>query len=146
MIGEVTLLDSDTLSEISRGHDVATARARAYLHRFGRLTVSAVTVFERFRGYRSAIRKGQPLHAQLAQFEMLAANCVVLAVDADVADAAATIWAGLPSSARHGLGDILIAATAATHHLPIATRKRRDFERISASSPTRLRIVDWCKG
>ena len=43
MTGGPVLLDSDTLSELSRGHAKVTARARAYLEEHGRLTISAVT-------------------------------------------------------------------------------------------------------
>jgi len=60
------LLDSDTLSELSRGHPKVTARARAYLEEHGRLMISAVSVFERLRGYRAAILLGKPL-GQLGQ-------------------------------------------------------------------------------
>src|SRR6266700_832635 len=56
------LLDSDTLSDLSRGHPIVTARATEYLERHGRLTVSAVSIFERLRGYRAALRLGKPLH------------------------------------------------------------------------------------
>lgn len=51
---EPVLLDTDTLSELSRGNATVRARAQAYLAAFGRLTISSVTVFERLRGYREA--------------------------------------------------------------------------------------------
>ncbi len=44
MTGGPALLDSDTLSELSRGHAKVTARARAYLEEHGRLTLSSSTV------------------------------------------------------------------------------------------------------
>src|SRR5260221_14007532 len=87
------LLDTDTLSEISRGNPIANARARAYLLEFGRFTISAITVFERLRGYRSAIAAGKPFQRQLQAFEALAQACVVLPVDDIAADLAATMWA-----------------------------------------------------
>ena len=55
------LLDTDTLSELGRGNPTVNARARAYLMEFGRLTISAVTVFECLRGYRDALRAGSRL-------------------------------------------------------------------------------------
>src|SRR5260221_12616554 len=86
------LLDTDTLSELSRGNVHATSRARAYLAEFGRLTISAVTVFERMRGYRYALRVGKPVQRQLQAFEALVRGCVVLPFDAGAADVAGTIW------------------------------------------------------
>jgi hypothetical protein len=44
---EPVVLDTDTLSELSRGNAVVRARAAAYLAEFGRLTITAITVFER---------------------------------------------------------------------------------------------------
>lgn len=58
MEGEPVVLDTDTLSKLSRGNPFVKERALAYLADFGRLTITAVTVFERLRGYRIAIRDG----------------------------------------------------------------------------------------
>ena len=70
---EPVVLDTDTLSELSRGNAIVKARAAAYLVEFGRLTITAVTVFERLRGYRAAIRAGKPFERQLEAFEALVA-------------------------------------------------------------------------
>lgn len=143
MLAEPVLLDTDTLSELSRGHPAVTARARTYLAEFGRFTISAVTVFERLRGYRHALRAGKPFHRQLEAFEALVAECIVLPFDHDAADAAATIWAAATRGQRQQLGDILIAAVAIARQIPLATRNRRDFENLSKSSGLSLRLVDW---
>jgi tRNA(fMet)-specific endonuclease VapC len=145
MTDSPALLDSDSLSELSRGHPRVSERAAAYLARHGRLTLSAVTVFERLRGYRTAIRKGNPFQAQLRQFEMLAASSLVLPVDASVADLAATIWADLPARRRRATADILIAATACAHRLPLVTRNRRDFEPITRIEGIALSLLDWSR-
>ena len=112
MLAEPVLLDTDTLSELSRGNPAVTARARAYLSEFGRLTISTVTVFERLRGYRQAILAGKPFQRQMHAFEALSAQSVVLPFDNDAADVAATIWAAISRTQRQHLGDILIAAVA----------------------------------
>jgi predicted nucleic acid-binding protein len=122
------LLDTDTLSEISR-----------------RFTISAITVFERLRGYRSAIAVGRPFQRQLQAFEGLVQACVVLPVDEMAADVAATIWSGSARKARQGLGDLLIAAVAVARQLPLVTRNRRDFEAFAKVSGTRLSLIDWTK-
>jgi predicted nucleic acid-binding protein len=145
MIETVALVDSDTLSELSRGHPHVTARARAYLHRHGRLTISAVTVFERLRGYRASLRDGKPFEAQLRQFEGLAACCMVLPVDSRVADRAAIFWAHLGTRGRRGIGDILIAATASANGMPLVTRNRKDFEPIARIAGADLTLLDWAR-
>jgi predicted nucleic acid-binding protein len=143
MLAEPVLLDTDTLSELSRGNQTVVARARVYLADFGRLTISAVTVFERLRGYRHAIREGKPFQRQLEAFETLVAECVVLPFDQDAADAAATIWSAVSRAQRQQFGDILIAAVAVARQMPLATRNRRDFENFSKASGLALRLVDW---
>ena len=139
------LLDTDTLSEISRGNPIVSARARDYLMEFGRFTISAITVFERLRGYRAAISAGKPFQPHLRAFEALVQACVVLPVDERAADVAATMWSGSARNARQSLGDLLIAAVAIARQLPLVTRNRRDFEAFAKVSGTRLNLLDWTK-
>jgi predicted nucleic acid-binding protein len=143
MPAEPALLDTDTLSEVSRANPIVTARARAYLLEFGRLTISSVTVFERLRGYRQALRAGKPFHAQLQAFETLVQNCVVLPFDEDAADVAATIWSACSRMQRQSLGDILIASIAIARQVPLVTRNKRDFEGFTKAADLSLRLVDW---
>lgn len=143
MATEPVLLDTDTLSELSRGKPVVIARARAYLGDFGRLTISAVTVFERLRGYRQAIRAGKPFQRQMQAFETLVGACVVLPFDHDAANASATIWSACTRAQRQHLGDILIAGIAIARQITLATRNRRDFEALSKNAGLTLHLVDW---
>ena len=140
---EPVVLDTDTLSELSRGDTIVKARAAAYLAEFGRLTITAVTVFERLRGYRAAIRAGKPFERQHQAFEVLVAHCVVLPFDQDAAAVAADIWSTSTRSQRQKLGDILIAAVAVSRQIPLATRNRRDFQQFTKTSGVHLRLVDW---
>ncbi|HYX23713.1 MAG TPA: PIN domain-containing protein [Thermoanaerobaculia bacterium] len=142
---EPVVLDTDTLSELSRGNRLVKERALAYLTDFGRLTITAVTVFERLRGYRVAIRDGKPFERQLQAFETLVANCIVLPFDQEAASIAANIWSGATRSQRQQLGDILIAAVAVSRQLPLVTRNKRDFEQLSRASGVDLRLVNWAK-
>jgi predicted nucleic acid-binding protein len=142
---EPVVLDTDTLSELSRGNPVVQQNALAYMAGFGRLTVTSVTVFERLRGYRLAIRDGKPFDRQLQAFEALVTNCVVLPFDQEAARVAADLWSSVTRSLRQQLGDILIAAIAASRQLPLVTRNRRDFERITKPSGVDLRLVDWSR-
>jgi predicted nucleic acid-binding protein len=139
----LALLDSDTLSELSRGNPKVAERAAAYLHEHGRLMISSITVFERLRGYRVALSAGKPFDEHLRQFQAFVSTCRVLPVDTSVASHAALIWAGLGVRGRRALGDILIAATASAHGLPLATRNRRDFEPMVRIAGVRLVLSDW---
>ena len=107
------------------------------------LTITAVTVFERLRGYRAAIRAGKPFERQLQAFEALVANCVVLPFDQEAAAVAADIWSASSRSGRRQLGDILIASVAVSRKIPLATRNRRDFQHLTRASGVNLRLVDW---
>jgi predicted nucleic acid-binding protein len=143
MAAELVVLDTDVLSELSRGNRIVTARAVAYLAEFGRLTITAVTVFERVRGYRAAIRAGRPFDRQLQAFQALVANCVVLPFDQDAAGVAADIWSAATRSRRRDVGDILIAAVAVSRQIPLATRNKRDFLQLTKAAGVDLRVVDW---
>ena len=122
-----------------------TAHARAYLERHGRLTFTAITVFERLRGYRAALLEGKPFERQLQQFEAFVAASIVLPFDEPAADRAALIWAALGRKHRNALGDILNAAIASARNLPLVTRNRRDFEPIAKLEFAGLRLVDWTR-
>ena len=137
------VLDTDTLSELSRGNTLVKARAASYLAEFGRLTITAITVFERLRGYRAAIRAGKPFERQFHAFEALVANCVVLPFDEDAAVVAADIWSAATRSQRRKLGDMLIAAVAVSRQISLATRNKRDFQQLTKASGVTLHLVDW---
>jgi predicted nucleic acid-binding protein len=143
MTGEPAVLDTDTLSELSRGNPRVGERALAYMTNFGRLTITAVTVFERLRGYRAAIRQRKPFERQMQAFEALVANCIVLPFDQEAAHVAADIWSAATQRHRQHFGDILIASIAVSRQLPLVTRNKRDFERLSKASGLDLQLIDW---
>ena len=139
------VLDSDTISELARGNRQISAHAESYLKVHGTLTLTAVSVFERLRGYREALKLGKPFEEQLRKFQAFVVTCRVLPVDEAVAAQAAIIWAALSPRRRRALGDILIAATASAHGLPLVTRNRRDFEPMARLEELDLKLLDWTK-
>jgi predicted nucleic acid-binding protein len=143
MSHEPAVLDTDTLSELSRGNPRVTERVLEYLADFGRLTITSVTVFERLRGYAHAIRNGKPFERQKQAFEALVANCIVLPFDQEAARIAADLWSAAAHRHRHQLGDILIASVAVSRQLPLVTGNKRDFERLSKASGIELQLLDW---
>jgi toxin FitB len=142
---EPAVLDTDTLSELARGHPKITEHARTYLGAFGRLTTTSVTVFERLRGYHLALRDGRPYERQLKAFEVLIANCVVLPFDEEAAAIAGRMWAAASRSQRRELGDLLIAAVAVSRQRPLITRNRADFNELRKACRVDLRLVDWSR-
>jgi predicted nucleic acid-binding protein len=143
MTQEPAVLDTDTLSELSRGNRHVSERVLAYLADFGRLTITAVTVFERLRGYRAASWDGKPFERQMLAFEALAANCIVLPFDDEAARVAADLWSAAARRHRQQLADLLIASIAVSRQLPLVTRNKRDFERLTKASGLELRLLDW---
>ena len=137
------LLDSDTLSEIARGHRRANEMARAYLSEHGRLTFSAVTVFERLRGYREALRRGRPYEEHLKQFERLVEASIVLPFDAAAADRASHLWADSSPRGRKSLGDLMIAATAWANGIVLVTRNRKDYAQFVKVAAGALQLSNW---
>jgi len=143
MSAEPVVLDTDALSEVSRGNLPFRERALGYLARFGRLTITAVTVFERLRGYLMAIDAGKPFERQMQAFEALVSNSVVLPFDEEAAHIAAEIWSRASRSQRQQVGDILIASIAVSRRMPLVTRNRKDFEGLAKSSGVGLLLLDW---
>lgn len=143
MSDEIVILDSDTLSLLSRGDTKVTARATQYLNRHGRLTITSVTVFERFRGYYAAIRDGKPFEAHLRTFQALVEVCHVLPLDGPAAEVAARAWSELGRKAQRHLGDILIAAIASANGRPLVSRNVRDFKRLAALESIELNLLNW---
>lgn len=145
MAAAPVVLDSDTLSELSRGHPIVSRRAGEYLQQHGCLTITAISVFERLRGYRAALRAGKPFDEQLQKFHAFVTTCRVLTVDESVAAQAAIIWAALGPRGRKALGDILIAATASAHGVDLVTRNQRDFEPMTRIAGVDLSLTDWTR-
>jgi tRNA(fMet)-specific endonuclease VapC len=134
MTSQYVLLDTDVLSAVIRSEPRAIARARPYLSEYGRFTFSVITRYEVMRGLlaRGAARQ------QLA-FERLCAASTVLPLTDEIVRQAATVYAHLYNrGALIGDADILIAATALTHGLALATNNQAHFRRIDE-----LQIDNW---
>jgi predicted nucleic acid-binding protein len=142
---DVVVLDTDTLSELSREQPIVRQHALRYLHRFGRLTITSITAFERMRGYRAAIRDGKPFERQMQAFEALLLTCLVLPFDEEAARVASSLWASATRSQQRRLGDLLIASIAISRRLPLVTRNSRDFSVFGARAGQELQLVDWSR-
>jgi tRNA(fMet)-specific endonuclease VapC len=108
------LLDSDTLSEIIKGRDIATQRqAQEYLVRHERFQFSIITRYEILRGL-----KAKDALSQIQAFDELCQNSIVLPLSNEIVVRAAGVFAALrKQGAIIDDADILIAATAQVHDI-----------------------------
>jgi predicted nucleic acid-binding protein len=116
------LIDTNVLSELTR--KAPADKVIAWLDEVGRVSISAISLEEIYFGL--AMR---PLpKMQLVLEKYIEGYCTVLAVTSSIARMAGLLRGQL---GRRGhvreQGDMLIAATAATHGLTLATRNVRDF-------------------
>jgi len=115
---ERQLLDSSAIVTRAGAQDVA---------------LSAVTASELLHGVHradSAQRRGK----RESFVETILSAIAVLPIDLAAARTHAQIWADLAAhGAIIGAHDLLIAATAVTHDLVIATRNERDFRRVEGA-------------
>jgi len=133
-----SILDTTTLSEILSGHKSVSDRARLYLEEHGNIRISSMTFFETQRGL---VHTPKPKKAQ-ALIE-LARTLIVLPTRKEEAELAGTIH-GLLKRQGQPIGEIdpIIAATAITFDLVLATSNVRHFRRVvDLGFP--LQIEDW---
>ena len=104
-----TILDTDTLSEILKGRDLAIrSHAKQYLAEHGRFTFSIITRYEILRGLK-AKQAGRRIEA----FEKRCRASNVLPITDEIAVRAADAYANLHQRGQLiSDADILIAATA----------------------------------
>lgn len=96
----------------------------------GVLNISAITLYE--------LHMAATTREKLRDVQLLTKDLVVLPLNDDVALNAARIFQYLKRHNLHTeLRDILIAATAAVHSMPIMTLHRANYERIEG-----IKIVD----
>jgi len=121
------LLDTDILSEVSKGIDPNVIRnATAYRNAIGHYTLSTVTVMEIVRGFQKnqSARRLQTFLTAIASEEMLA-------FDQPSAELAGRIAGDLERIGRPiGLADTMIAAIALHHGLELATDNTSHFQRV----------------
>jgi tRNA(fMet)-specific endonuclease VapC len=129
------LLDTDILSEVLKRRDVNVQRhAQVYLADHGRFHFSIFTRYEILRGL-----KAKDAFQQILAFDWQCARSIVLPLNDEIIVQAAEIYGGLKKQGTIiGDADILIAATAIFHDLPLVTGNLEHFRRIP-----KLRCETW---
>jgi tRNA(fMet)-specific endonuclease VapC len=129
------LLDTDILSEVLKRRDVNVQRhAQVYLADHGRFQFSIITRYEILRGL-----KAKDAFQQILAFDRQCARSIVLPLNDEIIVQAAEIYGGLKKQGTViGDADILIAATAIFHDLPLVTGNLEHFRRVP-----KLRCETW---
>jgi tRNA(fMet)-specific endonuclease VapC len=133
------VLDTDMVSELFRGKDATVAsNARDYLRSHGRFTITVVTVMEAIRGY-SRLGRDDRVQQLLALF----ASVEVLPLDETAAELAGRIRGDLDRAGRAvDLPDLMVAAIALRHHMPVVTGNTRHFGRVQEAGYS-LVLQNW---
>ena len=120
------LIDTDILSFFLKQREPVNTKIIEFLKNDGRLAISVITYYEINRGLKflNATR-------QLKIFDTFAETNLVLPVDQEICDQAATIHAQLRKSGNLiEDADLLIASTALIHDFPLVTNNVAHYERI----------------
>lgn len=133
------LLDTDILSEVSKGIDPTVARnATAYRHIYGRLTLSVISVMEVIQGYH---RVGGLARIQAFRSALVTEEVIVF--DQSAADLAGQIAGDLDRVGRPiGRCDPMIAALAISHDLELVTGNTIHYQQIQRLG-YQLNLVNW---
>jgi predicted nucleic acid-binding protein len=133
------LLDTDTLSEIGKGINLAiAANATTYRRAFGPYTTSTVSIMEIVRGFQR-IGGAQRLQGFVATLSSLE----ILPFDQPAAELAGRIAGDLERAGRPiGVADPMIAAIALTQGLELVTGNTAHFQRIQQLGYP-LMLVNW---
>lgn len=122
------LVDSTVLIDVER----EAAGVSALVERLGDETVgvAAITASELLHG----VHRADSAQRRARREGLVAAILSAVAVypfDLEIARVHARVWADLAAAGRKiGAHDMIIAATALTHELPLATANREEFRRV----------------
>ncbi|MFW5920984.1 MAG: PIN domain-containing protein [Polyangiales bacterium] len=133
------LLDTDILSEVIKRRDPdVLASAERYLAAEGRFTLSVLSVMEITYGFHRIDREDRVM-----QFRSRIADHDVLGFDTATAAIAGRVYADIEGAGTPiGLADVMIAAVALQHNLPLVTGNADHFQAvIRAGHP--LELDSW---
>lgn len=122
MADKITLVDTSVLINYYRKTDKANSIWVKLVRQGYRFSISAVTKYEIYSG---------ATQSQLDFWDKVLQAIEVLPLDEACVDTAVSVNAALKRKRKQiGIADLFIAATALTHHLPIATINKSHFDRI----------------
>lgn len=129
------ILDTDILTEMFKGRDSVVVRHAAdYFAAYGQFVFSAITRFEVIRGLRQ--KKSPKLDRQFAE---LCQRSLVLPIDDEILEQAASLWVVARSGGHsHRDADLIIASTALIHARVLVTGNTLHFAWVPG-----LSILNW---
>lgn len=139
MIEELCLIDTDIFSYILKRLEPAYQQSREYLKKHNIFTISCLTYYECFRGYKAV---GATKRLQI--FKEFLNLTEVFYLNQEILDKAGEIYSILKSEGKLiGEFDILIGATGIVNDLTLVTNNERHYESIKEHFP--LKINNWMK-
>lgn len=122
------LFDTSTLSDIMKGRNPSVMQqARQYLAKHKQFTFSILTRYEILRGL-----EAKKATKKIKNFNRLCSKSRVVPLTDEIVVIASQIYGELRRTGQTiGDADILIAATARYHGLPLVTENAAHFQRIS---------------
>ena len=132
----LSLLDTDILSEFLRGNEKVIEKVDAHVSQFGFINLSTITYYEILNGllYKEAKK-------QLTRFENFIELNTVVPLTLVKAKIAAAILSDLRKKGREiGHTETLITGTALSNQLQLVTNNTEHFKRIDG-----LEIGNWLK-
>jgi len=129
-----SLLDTDILSELFKGHNLVKSRASEYIREHGRLTISQITKYEILKGL-----KAKKAQRQIESFSKFCAMNNIITITDNVIVKAADIYASLKEKGSLiSDADILVAAMALINNLVLITNNTSHFSKIEG-----LQLNNW---
>ena len=131
-----SLLDTDILSELFKGHERVATEASAYIRQHGNITISAITKYEILKGL-----KAKKASKQISAFQTFCSLNDVLPITDAAIEKASDIYAELKEKGNLiSDADILVAAISMVNDYVLISNNTNHFSRIEG-----LRLDNWKK-
>jgi tRNA(fMet)-specific endonuclease VapC len=131
-----SLLDTDILSELFKGHERVAEEASAYIRQHGNITISAITKYEILKGL-----KAKKAARQISAFQTFCSLNDVLPITDAAIEKASDIYAALKEKGSLiSDADILVAAISMVNDYVLISNNTDHFSRIEG-----LRLDNWKK-
>jgi len=128
------LVDTDIVSYYMKKILLVKQTWEQYLLAGNTIFISQISVLEVLNGL-----KAKNASTQLAHFNALLSNLTLLEISFQTLELASDLYAYLYQNGKHsGQYDLLIAATALEHHLPLCTNNIKDYQNFP-----NLILVNW---
>ena len=130
-----SLLDTDILSELFKGHERVATEASAYIRQHGNITISAITKYEILKGL-----KTKKASKQISAFQTFCSLNDVLPITDAAIEKASDIYAELKEKGNLISDADILAAISMVNDYVLISNNTNHFSRIEG-----LRLDNWKK-